>query len=42
MNYNQYLLSCMKENSANIAICQANMDLLAQCERDNSRYFMGM
>ena len=42
MNFNQYLLSCLKDNTGNIGLCQANMDLLTQCEKDNSRYFMGM
>ena len=42
MNYNQYLLSCLKENVSNIIICQANMDMLAQCERDNTNYFRGL
>lgn len=41
MNFNQYLLSCLKENSGSISVCQANMDLLSQCEKDNARYFMG-
>ncbi len=40
MNFNQYLLSCMKENSGNISICQANMDMLMQCEKDNSRFMI--
>jgi hypothetical protein len=42
MNFNQYLLSCLKDNSGSIAICQANMDMLTQCEKDNARYFMGL
>ena len=41
MNFNQYLLSCLKDNSGSISVCQANMDLLSQREKDNSRYFMG-
>ena len=41
-NFNQYLLSCFKENAGNIAICQMNMDMLTQCEKDNSRFFQTM
>ena len=37
MNFNQYLISCLKDNQGSIAMCQANMDMLTQCEKDNSR-----
>jgi hypothetical protein len=39
MSYNQMLLSCMKENASTIGMCQSNMDMLMQCEKDNSRFF---
>jgi hypothetical protein len=39
MSYNQMLLTCMKDNTNNIGMCQQNMDMLTQCEKDNSRFF---
>ena len=36
-DYNQQLIACMKDNSGNISMCQFNMDMLAQCEKDNMR-----
>lgn len=41
MSFNQYLLSCLKDNTNNIGICQSNMDMLAQCEKDNAAYYRG-
>lgn len=37
-SFNQYLLSCLKDNANNVAMCQSNMDMLQQCEKDNTRY----
>jgi hypothetical protein len=42
MNYNTYLLQCFKENAANIGLCQMNMDMLMQCEKDNSKFLQSM
>ena len=42
MNQNHWLLQCLKDNSGNIGICQNNMDMLAQCEKDNMRAFQMM
>jgi len=39
MNYNQMLLTCMKDNTSNIGMCQTSMDMLTQCEKDNARFF---
>ena len=41
-NYNTYLLQCFKENAGSISICQMNMDMLMQCEKDNTRFFQSM
>ena len=32
--YTQYFLTCLKENSNNISMCQMKMDMLTQCEKD--------
>jgi hypothetical protein len=39
MSYNQMLLTCMKDNTSNIGMCQTSMDMLSQCEKDNARFF---
>ncbi len=40
--YNFNFLSCLKDNSNNIGLCQFNMDNLMQCEKDNARFFSSM
>jgi len=42
MNYNTYFLQCLKENASNIGVCQMNMNMLAQCEKDNALFFQSM
>lgn len=38
-SFNQSFLSCLKDNSGNISMCQSNMDMLMQCEKDNTRFY---
>lgn len=39
MSFNQSFLACIKDNSGNIGMCQMNMDMLTQCEKDNRQFF---
>ncbi|TNV75276.1 hypothetical protein FGO68_gene14736 [Halteria grandinella] len=41
INFNQNLLSCLKENPVKTSICQTNIDLLTQCKKENSSYYPG-
>ena len=34
MNYSQFLVACLKDNTNNISMCQQKMDMLSQCEKD--------
>ena len=36
MGFNQNLMSCLQQNRGEITICQNYMDMLNQCERDQS------
>lgn len=40
MSFNQSFLNCLKTNANSISICQQNMDMLMQCEKD-ARFSMG-
>ena len=39
MEFNQNLLTCMKQNSESIGSCQNYMSMLKQCEMDNAHLF---
>jgi hypothetical protein len=39
MSYNSSFLACLKDNSSSISICQMPMDMLMQCEKDNTRFY---
>ena len=39
MSFNQSFLACLKESSNNVGMCQTNMDMLMQCEKDNTRFY---
>ena len=34
--FNTNLISCLQQNRDQVSICQSYMDMLNQCERDNS------
>ena len=36
MGFNQNLMSCLQQNRGEINMCQAYMDMLTQCQRDQS------
>lgn len=36
MTYNQTLLQCLQTNNGEIGICQNDMNMVVQCERDNA------
>ena len=36
--FNSNLISCLQQNRGDVAICQSYMDMLSQCERDQSHY----
>ena len=40
--FNTSFLSCLKDYSGSINMCQMNMDSLMQCEKDNARFFSSM
>lgn len=33
-SFNQHLINCLKNNQNDINLCQTNMDMLMQCEKD--------
>lgn len=41
-NFNQSFLNCLKQSSNQIDMCQQNMDLLMQCEKDAKFSTMGL
>ncbi|CDW79040.1 cox19-like chch family protein [Stylonychia lemnae] len=41
-SFNQHFLTCLKTYSNDLSMCQANIDMLMQCERDNAPKFHGV
>ena len=39
MGFNQNLISCLQSNKGEISFCQSYMDMLSQCEKDNTRSY---
>ncbi len=36
MSFNQALLQCLQANNSDIGICQTDMNMVVQCEKDNA------